>query len=60
VSWELETILRRAKFIVMKKRFRRNNKKRDREMQYQVKERALYQEVAVKIRKNKLPSYIAV
>jgi hypothetical protein len=29
-------------------------------MQYQVKERALYQEVAVKIRKNKLPSYIAV
>ena len=50
-SWELETILRRAKFIAMRKRFGRNNKERGREMQYQAKERALYQKVAVKIRK---------
>jgi hypothetical protein len=44
----------------MKKRFGRNNKERGREMQYQAKERALYQKVAVKIHKNKFPSYIAV
>ena len=50
-SWELETILRRAQFIAMKKRFGKNNKERGRKMQYQAKERALYQEVAVKIRK---------
>jgi hypothetical protein len=29
-------------------------------MQYHAKERGLYQKVAVKIRKNKLPSYISV
>jgi hypothetical protein len=44
----------------MKKRFGRNNKERGREMQYHAKEGELYKEVAVKIRKNKRLSYIAV